>query len=223
MTALNPTATHSGAGEMKAEFGQWHHFVFNFTILFILYTLHAYFCKNTNTWACTLIITVSVLSRKHPATQRPGCGHPQHQGPIKALAAPTASVLAAPTAAPGAAGGPWRPRVGPCRSDCSARCPTRAPCTTPGEAENPIEQWECLPGIPNWLCFQGGWSSSCESHFLICCLLKQTVAYLLSRHILWQHIMGAFLSNPQGLSKYKQITEALTPIPHHARDITVIF
>lgn len=84
------------------------------------------------------------------------------------------------------------------------------------------EQWS-FPGVPNWPWFQTGWSSSCESRFLICCLLKQTVAYLPSRHILWQYIMGALLSNPQGLSKYKQINEVLTPIPHHAHDITVIF
>lgn len=50
------------------------------------------------------------------------CGHPQHWGP-PAGAAPIASVSAAPTPAPGAAGGPWRPRLGPCRSELHWQVP----------------------------------------------------------------------------------------------------
>lgn len=81
MRALYPTATHSGAGENKS----WVRLVAPFCVqlhnTIFLYTLHVYFNININIWACTLIIPVSLLSREHPATQRPGCGHCQHWGP----------------------------------------------------------------------------------------------------------------------------------------------
>lgn len=126
MTALCTTATHSGAGEHKSwvRLGQWHHFVFNFTVLFLLYMFHIYFYININIdiKACTRIIPVSVLSRK------PVCCTLQHTGQVvgspstEDTSCGTASVLAAPTAAPGA-GGPWRPRLGPCRSELHCQVP----------------------------------------------------------------------------------------------------
>lgn len=195
---------------MKAGFGHWHHFVFNFTILFLLYTLYVYFYENINIWACTLIISVSMLSRKQPATHRPGCGdHGYGTGSTHISTRGCRRTLKA--------------KSGPMQEWTTLKVPHVSTLHYSWwSRKSYTEQWG-FPGIPNWLCFQGGWSSSSESHFLICCLQKQTVAYLLSRHILWQHIMGAFLSNPQELSKYKQITKVLTPIPHYAHDITVIF
>lgn len=92
----------------EGELGKWHHFVFDSTVfLFFFYTLHVYFYINIYIWACVCtlimlitIISIPMLSRKHPATCRSwgtaGSGHPPGLGtPAIAQAGPKAPVLAA--------------------------------------------------------------------------------------------------------------------------------
>lgn len=147
-----------------------------------------------------------MLSMEHPVTRR--SWHTASSGHPPALGTP--SYHTGGTRSPrvgcshqhqGAAGGPWRPPLCLCRIELHQQAAPHK-CLALLPVKWKIPRWATGPSRRSKLAvFLGRLKEWLWRPFCNVLLAKADGCLSPGRHVLWQHIMGAFLSAPRGPSK----------------------